>query len=68
VLGNWKTINIFQVAKSAVGYYDDTNEANFVCNATLVIYNMLYYIKQVKMFKFWTTVFALSAGDLSGCL
>jgi len=68
VLVNWKTINILQVAKSAVGYYDDMNLANLVCNATQVIFNMLYYIKPFKMFKFWTIVFALSASDLSSCL
>jgi hypothetical protein len=49
VLGNWKTIGILQVAKSTVGYNDGTNEANRVCNATQVVCNMLYYIKQFKM-------------------
>jgi hypothetical protein len=29
VLGNWKTINSLEVAKSAVGY-DDMNEMNLV--------------------------------------
>jgi hypothetical protein len=31
VLGNWKAINTLQVAKSTIGYYDDMNEATFVC-------------------------------------
>lgn len=52
VFGNWKTINILQVAKSVVGCYDAMNEVNFVCNATHVIYNMLYYIKLYKIFGF----------------
>jgi len=30
VLGNWKTINSLEVAKSAVGYDDDMNEVNLV--------------------------------------
>jgi len=68
VLGNWNTINILEVAKSVVCYYDAMNEVNLVCNATQVIYNMLYYIKLFKIFKFWTIVFALSASDLSSCL
>jgi hypothetical protein len=61
VLGNWKTINILQIEKSTVGYYDGMNVA------TQVIYNKVFYIKQFKMFKFWTIVFALSAGGMSSC-